>query len=597
MSQRSQKKLKLLPQISNPNEIKKLSHNELQTLCSELRDFVTQSVLESGGHFSSNLGVIELTVALHHTLNFPHDAIVWDVGHQAYPHKVLTGRRDQLSSIRSFKGISGFPKIEESEYDAFGTGHSSTAISAAMGMAAAHNILAKTTAQQTPMPTFVAVVGDGALTAGLSYEALNNLFESNLNVLVILNDNQMGIDPNTGALNTQLQTNPTGVKTWFEWFGLAYQGPVDGHNLTELLTALGNLYQQPGPKLLHIKTIKGKGYPAAEKEQTKWHSAAKYVKIEAPTKPSKKWQDVFGELLLELANEYPNLAGITPAMPSSCGMIHAMNQFPDRFFDVGIAEQHALTFAAGMSTQGLIPVVNIYSSFLQRGYDQYIHDIALQNLPVILCIDRAGLVGEDGPTHHGAFDIAFLLCIPNTTLIAPRNANELAAALQYGIDAKKPVAIRYPKGNIAESTWDKAARNQPLSALKPQRLHHTDSARILLISTGHASNLCLEAHALLTDIPFDHIHCAMVSQTADHIEKGIIHVLGYEQIITVEDGCIQGGWGQSIAATIERQTDCKVLHLGIPAAFIEHGNNEEDLYPLCGYSPKDIAEAVKQAAR
>lgn len=597
MSQRSQKKLKLLPQISNPNEIKKLPHNELQTLCDELRDFVTQSVLESGGHFSSNLGVIELTVALHHTLNFPHDAIVWDVGHQAYPHKVLTGRRDQLRSIRSFKGISGFPKIEESEYDAFGTGHSSTAISAAMGMAAAHNILAKTTAQPTPMPTFVAVVGDGALTAGLSYEALNNLFESNLNVLVILNDNQMGIDPNTGALNTQLQTNPTGVKTWFEWFGLAYQGPVDGHNLPELLTALGNLYQQPGPKLLHIKTIKGKGYPAAEKEQTKWHSAAKYVKIEAPTKPARKWQDVFGDLLLELANEYPNLAGITPAMPSSCGMIHAMNQFPDRFLDVGIAEQHALTFAAGMSTQGLIPVVNIYSSFLQRGYDQYIHDIALQNLPVILCIDRAGLVGEDGPTHHGAFDIAFLLCIPNTTLIAPRNANELAAALQYGIDAKKPVAIRYPKGNIAESTWDKNARNQPHYALKPQRLHHADSARILLISTGRASNLCLEAHSLLTNIPFDHIHCAMVSQTADHIEKGIINVIGYEQIITVEDGCIQGGWGQSIAAKIEHRKDCKVLHLGIPAAFIEHGNNEEDLYPLCGYSPKDIAEAVKQAAQ
>lgn len=589
--------LKVLPQITNPNEIKKLSNSELQTLCDELRDFVTQSVLESGGHFSSNLGVIELTVALHHVLNLPKDAIIWDVGHQAYPHKVLTGRKDQLSSIRSFKGISGFPKMEESEYDAFGTGHSSTAISAAMGMAAAHNILSNTRTEPSVQPTFVAVVGDGALTAGLSYEALNNLFESNLNVLVVLNDNQMGIDPNTGALNTQLQTNPTLVKSWFEWFGLSYQGPIDGHDLPTLVDSLESLYKQSGPRMLHIKTIKGKGYPAAEKEQTKWHSAAKFVKIEAPTKPAKKWQDVFGTLLLELAAEYPQLSGITPAMPSSCGMIHAMNQYPNRFFDVGIAEQHALTFAAGMSTQGLIPIVNIYSSFLQRGYDQYIHDIALQNLPVILCIDRAGLVGEDGPTHHGAFDMAFLLCIPNTTLIAPRNANELAAALQYGIDAHKPIAIRYPKGNLAEPAWEPSARAQPEVFLSPQTLHQHESARVLLLSTGHASNLCLEAYPALANTPFNHIHCPIASETPKLIETGAIQIQPYTHIITVEDGCIQGGWGQAAASSADQQIGKTFVHLGIPAQFIEHGNNEDDLYPLCGYSPQQIAEAVMRAAK
>ena len=594
-----EKTLNLLQKISSPNEIKNFSFSELEILCEELRAFVTDSVLQSGGHFSSNLGVIELTVALHHTINFPVDAIVWDVGHQAYPHKVLTGRKDHLSGIRTFKGISGFPKISESAYDAFGTGHSSTAISAAMGMAAAHNILPKTsdTASNTRKPTFVAVVGDGALTAGLSYEALNNLFESNLNVLIVLNDNQMGIDPNTGALNTQLRAKAADVKAWFEWFGLKYEGPVDGNNLSELLPALTKSYERQGPRLLHIKTIKGKGYLPAEKEQTKWHSAAKYVKIETPTKPAKKWQDVFGDILVALAEKYPNISGITPAMPSSCGMIHAMNQFPDRFFDVGIAEQHALTFAAGMSTQGLIPIVNIYSSFLQRGYDQYIHDIALQNLPVILCIDRAGLVGEDGPTHHGAFDIAFLLCVPNTTLIAPRNANELSAAMQFGITANKPIAIRYPKGNISEVYWSIDSREQVIKTLQPQWLHQSPNAKLLVLSTGHASNLCAQAHALLQGVTFDHLHCAVISETASHIANGSINLDAYTQIITVEDGCIQGGWGQTTAANALDHAAKFTLHLGIPNEFIEHGNNEEDLYPLCGYAPENIANAVRSAVQ
>lgn len=597
-SETRQNTLNLLQKISSPNEIKNFSFAALEKLCEELRVFVTDSVLQSGGHFSSNLGVIELTVALHHTINFPEDAIIWDVGHQAYPHKVLTGRKDQLSGIRTFKGISGFPKITESNYDAFGTGHSSTAISAAMGMAAAHNILPKIDpTTNTRKPTFVAVVGDGALTAGLSYEALNNLFESNLNVLIVLNDNQMGIDPNTGAMNTQLRARPADVKSWFEWFGLKYQGPVDGNNLSELLPALAKSYHTEGPRLLHIKTIKGKGYPPAELEQTKWHSAAKYVKIETPSKPAKKWQDVFGDVLVALAKKYPNLAGITPAMPSSCGMIHAMNQFPDRFFDVGIAEQHALTFAAGMSTQGLIPIVNIYSSFLQRGYDQYIHDIALQNLPVILCIDRAGLVGEDGPTHHGAFDIAFLLCVPNTTLIAPRNAAELAAAMHLGITANKPIAIRYPKGNITEAEWSIDSMEKAIESLQPQWLRQSPDAKVLLLSTGHASNLSLQAHALLKDLVFDHLHCPHLSESFPQIADGIIQLDSYSHIITVEDGCIQGGWGQTMAVYAHNHTAKFHAHLGIPNEFIEHGNNEEDLYPLCGYAPENIATAVRSAVQ
>ncbi len=589
--------MNLLEKISKENNIKNLTISELELLSTELREFVQNSVLESGGHFSSNLGVIELTVALHHLLNLPHDAIIWDVGHQSYPHKVLTDRKNDLHHIRNFKGISGFPKRDEHPSDVFGTGHSSTAISAAMGMAAAQKILGKSN-------TFVAVVGDGALTAGLSYEALNNLFESNLNVLIVLNDNHMGIDPNTGALNTQLQTHTNQIKQWFEWFGLTYSGPVDGHKLTELLPALLKAYNTNGPRLLHVKTIKGKGYPPAEQEQTKWHSASKFVKIEAPSKPAKKWQDAFGEILLHLAKANPNLTGITPAMPSSCGMIHAMNHFPDRFFDVGIAEQHALTFAAGMATQGMIPVVNIYSSFLQRGYDQLIHDIVLQKLPVIICIDRAGLVGEDGPTHHGAFDIAFLGCLPNLILVAPKNAQELAAAMQWGINIKKPIAIRYPKGNLTETNWEQNQFDNPESHLQPQFLQHVNNAKILLLTTGHASNLAQQAHHQLEGIQYHHIHYPMISenpvtaqiQSGQNNSTSNISWTQYEQIITVEDGCIQGGWGQKMASALSNITHSSFIHLGIPNEFIEHGNNEEDLYPLCGYSPGQIAQSVLNAA-
>ena len=635
-----QNPLTLLAKISDNKFIKSLSSKDLTILSKELREFITQSVLASGGHFSSNLGVIELTVALHNTLNFPQDGIVWDVGHQSYPHKVLTGRGDLLHTIRSFNGLSGFPKREESPFDLFGTGHSSTAISAAMGMAAAAKIKSTTqdTSANSHLPTFVAVVGDGALTAGLSYEALNNLFESDLNVMIVLNDNHMGIDPNTGALNTRLQTAPEKVKAWFEWFGLNYQGPIDGHNMDQLLPAIQHCYNQTGPRLIHIKTIKGKGYPPAEKEQTKWHSASKYVKIEQPSQPNVKWQDVYGDMLMSLAESNHKIVGITPAMPSSCGMIKAMNAFPERFFDVGIAEQHALTFAAGMATQNTIPIVNIYSSFLQRGYDQWIHDIALQNLSVTLCIDRAGLVGEDGPTHHGAFDIAFLRCIPQTILCAPRNAKELYAMLWLGTQNVGPLAIRYPKGTINDNQWEPATnRELAIETLSPQWLKSDGESNVLLITTGHATNLAIKANTILENqdnseasdfgdkntelanrpasMHYHHLHMPIL-QWADNnpdfqaLSDAVspIEIAGYKHIITVEDGCVQGGWGEGLHQSLndaleEKQnspttqaTTPQFQHLGIPHDFIEHGNNEEELYHRCGYAPEDIASAIIAAS-
>lgn len=628
--------LTILSKISDNHHIKSLNSASLIDLSNDLRQFITQSVLTSGGHFSSNLGVIELTVALHHTLDFPNDGIVWDVGHQSYPHKVLSGRGDLLHTIRSFQGLSGFPKRDESPFDIFGTGHSSTAISAAMGMAAAAKIKSNThdISANINEPTFVAVVGDGALTAGLSYEALNNLFKSDLNVMIVLNDNHMGIDPNTGALNTRLQTAPEKVKAWFEWFGLNYQGPIDGHNINELLPAIQRCYNQTGPRLLHIKTIKGKGYPPAEKEQTKWHSASKYVKIEQPSQSNMKWQDAYGDMLLSLAQSNSKIVGITPAMPSSCGMIKAMNAFPDRFFDVGIAEQHALTFAAGMATQDTIPIVNIYSSFLQRGYDQWIHDIALQNLPVVLCIDRAGLVGEDGPTHHGAFDIAFLRCIPQTILFAPRNAKELYASLWLGTQNVGPIAIRYPKGTLFDNQWESAMdRTLAIETLSPQWLKSDGRANVLLITTGHATNLAIQANSILLDnqnsgtmnsvdaviklspkiqsCNYHHLHIPLLQWAHDNLDFQSLSAAvtpkttqNYKYIITVEDGCVQGGWGeglqQSLAKSLEQQHNSQTnppsipqfQHLGIPHNFIEHGNNEEDLYHRCGYAPEDIAEAI-----
>ena len=562
-----------LDKIQHPSEIQSLNPEELIELSTELREYIIETILHNGGHFAANLGVIELTVVLLKNFNLNSDQIVWDVGHQSYPYKVLTQRKEELKSIRSINGISGFPKTEESNFDHFGTGHSSTAISASMGMAQAAKI------NNESNRNFIAVVGDGALTGGMSYEALNNIVNSNLNITIVLNDNQIGIDPNTGALNHHLtKEDYPEVKQWFEWFGLNYNGPVDGHNVYELLSAFENSKSIQGPKIIHIKTIKGKGYLPAEKEQTKYHSTNKYVKIQPDHNPiSKKWQDIFGEILIELATEHSQVVGITPAMPSSCGMQRAMDIFPDRFFDVGISEQHAVTFAAGLATLGKIPFVNIYSTFLQRAYDQIIHDVALQNLPVVFCIDRAGLVGEDGPTHHGAFDISFLNCIPNIEIFAPKNAQELFNNLKYAVSAGKPIAIRYPKGSVKNDTW--STDNFTKSEMTIANKH-----KILVISTGIASNF-VETAKSKTSSQFDFVHINQIKPIPQ------FNLSLYSKIITIEDGSIIGGFGQSLKMN-HSNFQGTWLHLGIPDQFIPHGNNE-NLYEMAGYGIDAIVSAIE----
>lgn len=567
----------MLNKIHHPSQIHDFSDNQLSDLAGELREFIIETILLNGGHFAANLGVIELTVALLNQYNLENDAILWDVGHQSYPYKVLTQRKEQLSSIRTFEGISGFPKIEESAFDHFGTGHSSTAISAAMGMATAAKI------DNEPEKNFIAVVGDGALTGGMSFEALNNLMDSHLNLTIVLNDNQMGIDPNTGALNHHLMgNNNQEIQRWFEWFGLKYHGPIDGHNLNDLTKAFASLKKIDGPKILHVKTIKGKGYEPAEKEQTRYHSTNKYVKIQPNDAPTKKWQDVFGDILIEVAKKYENVVGITPAMPSSCGMLNAMNLFPNRFFDVGISEQHAVTFAAGLATKGKIPIVNIYSTFLQRAYDQLIHDVTLQNLPVIFCIDRAGLVGEDGPTHHGAFDISFLNCIPNIEIFAPINAQELCDAICYGIECNKPVAIRYPKGTLQDCHWSLPPNNSEINFPPKTNL---SNQKIAIISTGHASNIALEAIDE-GELNVDFLHFSQIKPLPN------IDLAQYSTVITIEDGSISGGFGEALET--KHSFEGQWIHLGIPDKFVPHGSNEI-LYEIAGYGVNAIIKTVQLA--
>src|SRR6478735_56064 len=480
----------LLQTINSPEDLKKLSREKLHQVCDELRQYIIDVVSVHGGHFGASLGVVELTVALHYIYNTPYDQLVWDVGHQAYGHKILTGRRDNFPTNRKYNGLSGFPKRSESEYDTFGVGHSSTSISAALGMAMAAKYKGENDRKA------VAIIGDGAMTAGLAFEGLNHAGVADADLLIVLNDNCMSIDPNVGALKeylTDITTSPTYNKfrdeVWnilgklpvgkkfsrdmaskleagmkgmvskssnlFEALNLRYFGPIDGHNITKLVDTLKDLRNIPGPKLLHIITVKGKGYANAEKDQTKWHAPGLFDKIsgeihkpksDAPTPP--KYQDVFGNTIVELAEKNPKIVGITPAMPSGCSLNIMMKAIPDRAFDVGIAEQHAVTFSAGLATQGMIPFCNIYSTFLQRGYDQVVHDVALQNLHVVFCLDRGGLAGADGPTHHGAYDLAYFRCIPNMVVSAPMNEEELRN-LMYTAQLEEvtgPFSIRYPRG-------------------------------------------------------------------------------------------------------------------------------------------------------
>jgi 1-deoxy-D-xylulose-5-phosphate synthase len=627
----------LLQSINSPDDLKKIPKEKLYQVCDELRQYIVDVVSVHGGHFAASLGVVELTVALHYIYNTPYDQLVWDVGHQAYGHKILTGRRDQFNTNRKYKGLSGFPKRSESEYDTFGVGHSSTSISAALGMAMA----AKYKGEQDRKT--VAVIGDGAMTAGIAFEALNHAGVSDSDVLIILNDNCMSIDPNVGALKeylTDITTSHTYNKlrndVWklmgklpigksftrdmasklessikgmlskssnlFEALNLRYFGPIDGHNITKLTDTLKDLRGIPGPKILHIHTVKGKGYALAEKDQTKWHAPGLFDKItgeiykkkyDLPQPP--KYQDVFGHTIIELAEQNDKIFGITPAMPSGSSLKFMMEKMPDRAFDVGICEQHAVTLSAGMATQGMKVFCNIYSSFMQRAFDQVVHDVAIQKLPVIFCLDRAGLVGEDGPTHHGAYDIPYFRCIPNMVISAPMNESELRN-LMYTAQLETtnlPFVIRYPRGEGVMPDWKKPMTEIEIG--KGRKLR--DGKNIAILSFGHPGNF---AAAAIRDLKTDGITPAHYDMRfAKPIDKVLLHeaLTKYDKIITVEDGTVVGGFGGAVAEfMIQHGYKNELKVLGIPDRIVEHGTLKE-LHHECGYDAQAIADAVREMMR
>jgi 1-deoxy-D-xylulose-5-phosphate synthase len=627
----------LLKDINIPADLKKLDISQLPQICDELRQYIVDIVSENGGHFGASLGVVELTVALHYVLNTPQDQLVWDVGHQAYGHKILTGRKEVFHTNRKYKGLSGFPKRSESEYDTFGVGHSSTSISGALGMAIANKLQGKNDTQH------VAVIGDGAMTAGLAFEGLNHGGSLDSNLTVVLNDNCMSIDPNVGALKDYLTDITTShaynkVKDdiWhllgkiskfgpnaqviaskvenaikssllkhsnlFESLQFRYFGPIDGHDVVRVTKVLEDLKEIPGPKILHIVTKKGGGYaPAEAGNPTKWHAPGLFnkdtgeiVKVVKKGPEPPKYQDVFGHSIVELAEKNDKIVGVTPAMPSGSSLNIMMEAMPDRAFDVGIAEQHAVTFSAGMATQGLIPFCNIYSSFMQRAYDQVIHDVAIQKLPVVFCLDRGGLVGADGPTHHGAYDLAYFNCIPNMVISAPRNESELRNLMYTGSLGKYgPFSIRYPRGNGVMLDW-----KTPFKEIAPgtgeKLVNGTD---IAIIGLGHPVNFALEAAETLME---DGVSVAVYDlRYMKPIDEAMLHEIfsKYKTIITVEDGCIKGGMG---SAVIEFMSDngynARIKRLGIPDQYIEHGSQDE-LHKECGYHRDDIIEAAKKLAQ
>lgn len=564
-----------LAHINAPKDLKKLSKEQLPQLAQELRDFIIDIVSTKEGHLGASLGVVELTVALHYVFNTPQDKLIWDVGHQAYGHKILTGRKEIFESNRQLNGISGFPKMTESEYDAFGTGHSSTSISAILGMALASKLKGNHNTQH------IAVIGDASIASGMAFEGLNHAGVTDTNILIVLNDNAIGIDPSVGALKKYLTNVKKGTakdENIFECLNFNYSGPIDGHNLKELVSELERLKSVPGPKLLHVITTKGKGLKKAEENQVTYHAPGKFnkrtgellKKNNAPQPP--KFQDVFGHTLVELARMNDKIVGITPAMPTGSSLKYMMDEIPERAFDVGIAEQHAVTMAAGMSAAGMIPFCNIYSTFLQRAYDQVIHDVALQSIPVIFCLDRAGLVGHDGPTHHGVFDIAYLRCIPNLILCAPLNEVELRNLMytaQLGLD--KPIAIRYPRGNGALLDW-----KQPFTKMEiGTSFEVKKGTKIAILSTGHIGNIVLELLSeLKNNQAVGHYHFPFIKPLD---VTGIKNILDeYEEIITIEDGVIIGGFGCGIlelANSLGVKKTIKII--GIPDSFISHGTQEE----------------------
>jgi 1-deoxy-D-xylulose-5-phosphate synthase len=624
---------KLLSKIESPADLKKLDQVQLVQLCDELRQFIVDNVSVYGGHFGASLGVVELTVALHYVLNTPYDQLVWDVGHQAYGHKILTGRRDNFYTNRVYKGISGFPKRKESEYDAFGVGHSSTSVSAALGMAMASKY------QKLDDKQHVAVIGDGALTGGMAFEGLNHAGVSDTNLLIILNDNCMSIDPNVGALKdylTDITTSQTynrlkedvwnmlgklstfgksaqeivskietGIKSTllsqsnlFESLNLRYFGPVDGHDVDHLVAILNDLKQIKGPKILHCITTKGKGYGPAEKgNATTWHAPGTFDKItgeihkkiyDQPQAP--KYQDVFGHTLVELAKTNDKIVGITPAMPSGSSMNIMMKEMPTRAFDVGIAEQHAVTFSAGLATQELVPFCNIYSSFMQRAYDQVVHDVCIQNLPVNFCLDRAGFAGADGPTHHGAYDIAYFRCIPNIIVASPMNESELRNLMYTAQLPRKGQAfsIRYPRGQGVMPNWKTPFEEIQIGTGRKIK----EGQDVAILTIGHIGNYAIEVCEKLEKqgISIGHYDMRFVKP----LDEALLHEVfsNYSKIITVEDGCIQGGLGSAILEFMgDHQYNAWIKRLGIPDLVIEHGEQSE-LHKECGFDPDAIEQTV-----
>ena len=556
----------LLEHINATTDLRQLSTSELPQLAQELRQFIIEIVATKEGHLGASLGVVELTIALHYVFNTPEDVLVWDVGHQAYVHKILTGRKHQFHTNRQYKGLSGFPKRDESVYDAFGTGHSSTSISAALGMAIASQLKGENRQH-------IAVIGDASIASGMAFEGLNHAGVTTANLLVILNDNAIGIDPSVGALKQYLTNVKKGTQKQdniFEALNFEYSGPIDGHDMSALLTALEHLKTIDGPKFLHIITTKGKGLKQAETDQVTYHAPGKFdattgnllAKSSGPLPP--KYQDVFGLTLLELARANTAILGITPAMPTGSSLKYMMEALPDRAFDVGIAEQHAVTMAAGMASQGLMPFCTIYSTFLQRAYDQIIHDVALQNLPVIFCIDRAGLVGEDGATHHGVFDLAYLRCIPNLIIVAPRNETELRNIMytaQKGL--QQPIAIRYPRGRGVTPDWKSAFKSIEIGT--GVQLEQGDNLAIL--SIGAISNTVSTA--------IEGLNCAHYDlRFVKPLDTRLLHTIfkTYSTLVTIEDGVISGGFGSAIlefAAAHHYKND--VIVKGIPDVFIEQG--------------------------
>ena len=618
----------LLEKINTPDDLRKLEKKHLNQVSNELRQYIIDVVSKKGGHFGASLGVVELTVALHYCFNTPHDQLVWDVGHQAYGHKILTGRKYLFPSNRIYKGLSGFPKRSESVYDTFGVGHSSTSISAALGMAIANKENDK---------QHIAVIGDGAMTAGMAFEALNHAGAEKTNLLVILNDNCMSIDPAVGALKeylTDISTSYTynkaknklwkllgkiskfgssaqkiakkiegavkstvlGESNYFESLNFRYFGPINGHDVEHLVTVLNDIKKIPGPKILHCITKKGKGYePAETGDSTKWHAPGLFDKntgeiiTGVKKKSPPKYQDVFGETIIELAKKNKQIIGVTPAMLSGSSLNKMMNKMPDRTFDVGIAEQHAVTFSAGLATQNKLPFCNIYSTFMQRAYDQLIHDVAIQNLNVVFCLDRGGLVGADGPTHHGVYDIAYLRCIPNMIVSSPLNEIELRNLMYTAQKPNQgPFSIRYPRGKGVIVDWKKEFKE--LVVGKGELIQKGKDLAIL--SIGHPGNFVINAQKKLKEVGISAAHYNMIF--VKPIDESLLHKIfkKFDRILTIEDGCIQGGFGSAILEFMAKHNySAKFKMLGIPDKFVSHGTQKE-LYAECFYDEDAIIKSI-----